>query len=277
MISKIVIPTDFSQPAKQALLHAIALAHKLKASISVLHINQVAMVDSTMPAETYQLLVKEIEDQTTFLFNKLEQEVLKDCGVDYSVHSKYGFVAEEICDFSQKQEADLIVLGTTGSSGSAEILFGTNAASVVAKTHVPVMVIPKNAVYKEFSKIVYATDYNEPEFPSLMRLIYFAEQFDCPLDILHVKSDADHYFNVENNFFAKNKGKISYPNIRFVELEKGDVIESINHYVEENKVDLLVMAKHNRNFFDRLFHKSLSKHMAFHTRIPLLVLVKNLL
>jgi nucleotide-binding universal stress UspA family protein len=92
---------------------------------------------------------------------------------------------------------------------------------------------------------------------------------------VHVKSDADKYFNAENNFFKKNKEQISYPNIHFVELEKGDVLQSINNYVETEHVDLLVMAKHNRNFFDRLFHRSLSKKMAFHTQIPLLVLVKN--
>jgi K+-sensing histidine kinase KdpD len=109
----------------------------------------------------------------------------------------------------------------------------------------------------------------------MMRLIYFAEQYDCPLDVVHVKSESDRYFNSENNFFKKNKANISYPNINFVELEKGDVEQSINQYVEDTHTDMLVIAKHNRNFFDRLFHRSLSKKMAFHTRIPLLVLVKN--
>lgn len=137
------------------------------------------------------------------------------------------------------------------------------------------MVIPKNIVYKDLTRIVYATDYNEPEFPSMMRLIYFAEQYDCPLDIVHVKSESDRYFNSENNFFKKNKAQFSYPNMSFIELEKGDVVSSINQYVDDKQVDLLVMAKHNRSFFDRLFHSSLSKKMAIHTHIPLLVLVKN--
>ncbi|OYU97006.1 MAG: hypothetical protein CFE21_01580 [Bacteroidetes bacterium B1(2017)] len=274
MISKIVIPTDFSAPALQAMQYAILLAKKMNAGLNILHINQVAMVDATIPAETYQLFVKEIEDQTTFQFNELEK-TLKDSGLVYSMHSRYGFVAEEICDFALKHEADLIVMGTTGASGAAEVLFGSNAASVVAKTHVPVMVIPKEIKYKELERIVYATDYNEPEFPAMLRLVYFAEQYDCPLDVLHVKSDSDKYFNAENNFFKKNHDRISYPNINFVELEKGEVIPSINNYVDEMKVDLLVMAKHNRNFFDRLFHRSLSKQMAFHTHIPLLVLVKG--
>jgi nucleotide-binding universal stress UspA family protein len=275
MISKIVVPTDFSAPAKQAMDYALALSKRLNAEIQILHINQVAMVDASMPAETYQMFIKEIEDQTTEQFAKLEQEVLKGSGLKYSMHSRYGFVAEEVCDFAQKHEADLIVMGTTGTSGAMGVLFGSNAASVVSKTTVPVIVIPKDTQFKDLTRIVYATDYNEPEFPAMMRLIYFAEQFDCPLDILHVKSDHDRYFNSENNFFKKNRGKISYPNIHFVELEKGDIIQSINGYVDEKQVDMLVMAKHNRNFFDRLFHRSLSKQMAFHTHIPLLILVKN--
>ncbi len=275
MISKIVVPTDFSAPAKQAMDYALALSKRLNAEIQILHINQVAMVDASMPAETCQMFIKEIEDQTTEQFAKLEQEVLKGSGLKYSMHSRYGFVAEEVCDFAQKHEADLIVMGTTGTSGAMGVLFGSNAASVVSKTTVPVIVIPKDTQFKDLTRIVYATDYNEPEFPAMMRLIYFAEQFDCPLDILHVKSDHDRYFNSENNFFKKNRGKISYPNIHFVELEKGDIIQSINGYVDEKQVDMLVMAKHNRNFFDRLFHRSLSKQMAFHTHIPLLILVKN--
>jgi nucleotide-binding universal stress UspA family protein len=275
MISKIVVPTDFSPPAMQALTYAIELAKKFNSGLNILHINQVAMVDSTIPAETYQMFVKEIEDQTTVQFNKLEEELLKNSGLVYSMHSRYGFVAEEVCDFSQKHDADLIVMGTTGASGAAEVLFGSNAASVVSKSVIPVMVIPKNSEYKELKRIVYATDYNEPEFPSMLRLVYFAEQYDCPLDVLHVKSESDRYFNADNNFFKKNASNISYQNINFIQLEKADVIQSINHYVDENHVDLLVMAKHNRNFFDRLFHRSLSKQMAFHTRIPLLVLVKG--
>lgn len=275
MISKIVVPSDFSDAAKNALHYGIGLAKKAHAELQILHVNQVALVDATIPAETYQLFVKEIEDQTRENYAKLEQEILKNCGVPYTMHSRYGFVTDEICDFSQKHECDLIVMGTTGASGIAEILVGSNAASVVSKSVVPIMVVPPESGYKDMQRIVYATDYNEPEFPALVRLVYYAELFNCPLDVIHVKSDADRYFNSENNFFKKNKDKISYPHIQYVEIEKGDIVQKINHYVEATGADLLVMAKHNRNFFDRLFHRSLSKKMAFHTHIPLLVLVKG--
>lgn len=275
MISKIVVPTDFSDAADNALTYGIELAKKAKAELQILHINQVAMVDATMPAETYQLFVKEIEEQTKENFARLEKLISVHTELTYSMHSRYGFVADEICDFSQKHETDLIVMGTTGASGLEEILVGSNAASVVVRTNVPVMVVPPLSKYKNIERMVYATDYNEPEFPALIRLIFYAELFDSHLDVVHVKSDADKYFNAENNFFKKNKEKISYSKINYLQLEKANIVDALNKYVEDHQVDLLVMAKHNRNFFDRLFHRSLSKNMAFHTKIPLLVLVKG--
>jgi nucleotide-binding universal stress UspA family protein len=62
---------------------------------------------------------------------------------------------------------------------------------------------------------------------------------------------------------------------KIVKLPEGEsIIDSINNFIETENPDMIVMAKHNRSFFDRLFHRSLSKQMAYHTKIPLLVLNK---
>jgi sialic acid synthase SpsE len=90
-----------------------------------------------------------------------------------------------------------------------------------------------------------------------------------------INAPSPKYFNSENNFFKMHRDEISYPKLQFITLEKGDVINSINTYIDDHHADLLVMAKHNRHFFDRLFHRSLSKKMAFHTHITLLILVKE--
>lgn len=274
MISKILVPTDFSQAAENALNYAIGFAQKTQASIHLLHINQVALVDASMPAESYQMFVKEQEDFTTESFERL-RKILEEKSVNFTLSSHYGFVADEICHHALAENADLILMGTTGSSGISEILVGSNAASVVAKSEVPVLVVPPSCSFKDPGRIVYASDYNEPETYVLRRLVYFAELFDCPLDVIHIKSESDRYFKAENNFFKRNKSEISYPQLQFIELEKGEIISSINDYVDGIKADLLVMAKHNRNFFDRLFHRSLSKKMAYHTHVPLLILVKD--
>lgn len=275
MINTILVPTDFSEAALNAMNYALGMAKKIKATLHVIHINHVALVDASMPAETYQLFVDEIEKASKENFDKLIENTLKPSQVAFETHTRYGFVGDEVCTFAEQNNIDLIIMGTTGASGIAEILIGSNAATVVSKSHTPVLVVPPSTTYNHLSRIVYATDYNEPEFPAVMRLTYFAELYDCPLDIIHVESDFDKYFNAENNFFKKNKGKLSYPKLTFKTLPKGDVVSTINSYVEENNADLLVMAKHNRNFFDRLFHRSLSKKMAYHTHVPLLILFKE--
>ncbi|MFA9214988.1 MAG: universal stress protein [Candidatus Methylacidiphilales bacterium] len=275
MISKILIPTDFSEVANNALQYAIHLAQKVNAELHVFHIKNIPLVDTSYPNTIYQTYMVEIDEFATKNFEKLETNVLIPSGLSFKTQSAYGFINDEIQEYTKTNQIDLIILGTTGASGIQEILIGSNAASVVAKSEIPVLIIPPMAKFEEILHLVYATDFNEPEFPAVSRLAYFSGLYNAEISILHVKSEYDDYFDKEHNFFVKNKDQIALNNWKIVNVtEKENIIESINSYVEANRTNLLVMAKHNRNFFDKLFHRSLSKQMAFHTKIPLLVLNK---
>jgi len=275
MISKILVPTDFSEVANNALQYAISLAKKTNAELHLLYIKSIPLVDASYPNTIYQTYMAEIDDFAAKSFERLEAKILKYSGVSYKTQAAYGFINDEIQEYTKTNHVDLVLLGTTGASGIQEIFIGSNAASVVANSEIPVLVIPPEAKFEEILHIVYATDFNEPEFPAVSRLAYFASLYHADTSILHVKSEYDDYFYKENNFFVKNKDQIALNNWKIINVtEKENIIESINSYVESNNTNLLVMAKHNRNFFDKLFHRSLSKRMAFHTKIPLLVLNK---
>lgn len=275
MINKILVPTDFSEVANNALSYALLLAKKINAEVSILYIKNIPLVDNSYPNAIYETYISEIDEYTTKNFDKLKSKLLTESGVKYTIQSSFGFINDEIQEYVANNEIDLIILGTTGTSGLEEILIGSNAASVVAKSIVPVLVIPPGAQFNEIKQIVYSSDFNEPEFPSLSRLAYFADLYEAEISILHVESENDKYFDIENNFFVKNKDQIALNNWKVISVEEKDgVMESINLFINEKQADLLVMAKHNRNFFDRIFHRSLSKQMAYHTKIPLLVLNK---
>jgi nucleotide-binding universal stress UspA family protein len=274
MISRILVPTDFSEVANNELKYAIGFAVQTKASIHVLHVKNFPVMDFSFPAEMYSTLIEEMETIARKGIDKIETTLLKPSGVTYTTESVAGFVNDEIEKCAEANNIDLIVMGTTGASGIQELLVGSNAATTIARSEIPVLVIPPTATFTEFKNIAYASDYTEPEFPALLRLLFFAELNDASITVLHVKSDYDQFFNSENNFFVRNRAHIKKENIKLVKLEKGDIAESINDYISEHGADLLVLAKHNRSFFDRLFHRSLSKQMAYHTQIPLLVLNK---
>lgn len=274
MISQILVPTDFSAVAANALQYALKLAAKAQATVHVLHVNYIPVIDPAFPTDVYQTFMTEMEASTKKGFEALQHQHLDPSGVRYETHSVAGFVADEVQLFTEQHKIDMVVMGTTGASGLQEILVGSNAASVVSKSHVPVLVIPPSARYSELKHIVYASDFNEPEFPAVARLMYLAELYQADISILHVKTEYDRFFDSANHFFERNKDHISYDKWKVVKLPEGDVMEKINAFTDQQHADLLVMAKHNRGFFDRLFHRSLSKHMAYHTRIPLLVLNK---
>lgn len=274
MISHILIPTDFSPVATNALNFAIDLAKKTGAGLHVLHVKHIPVMDASFPAETYQLYIDEIEKAAMQGMDELENTVLKPAGIKYNMHTVMGFVNDEVQQFVKKNNIDLIVMGTTGATGLQEILIGSNAASVVAKSEVPVFIIPPSAKHADFKHILYSSDYNEPEFPAVSRLIYFADLYHSKITVLHVKTEYDFYMNAERNFFKRNKENISHHDITVVNMEKIDTTEAIDKLIDEKQVDMLVLAKHNRSWFDRLFHRSFSKRMTFHTRVPLLVLNK---
>jgi nucleotide-binding universal stress UspA family protein len=92
--------------------------------------------------------------------------------------------------------------------------------------------------------------------------------------VLHAKTDFDKYFNSANNFFVRNKASISLKEVTIIQSEKSDILATMEEYAQSGKYQLISVAKHNRSWFDKLFHRSLSKRMAYHTKVPLLVVHK---
>jgi nucleotide-binding universal stress UspA family protein len=274
MITRILVPTDFSEVANNALKYAIGLALQTKASIHVLHVKNFPIMDPSFPVDTLSTLIEEMNRVSAQGMADTKDKFLEPAKVTYRLHEASGFVNDEIEVACKENQIDLIVMGTTGASGLQELLIGSNAATTVGRSEIPVMVIPPSANFNEIKHILYASDYTEPEFPALARLIYFAELYDAEISVLHVKTDFDRFFDSANNFFVKNKAHIKREQIKLIQSEKSDVSDAINQHIDNQPTDMLVLAKHNRSFFDRLFHRSLSKQMAYHTKIPLLVLHK---
>ena len=273
MLNSILVPIDFSDVSINALNYGINLAQKCGAQLHLLHIKQTPISDPNYPLNAFTDLMYELEKNEKENFEKIENTTLKHAGLSYHFKSASGFVADEVCNYSQLNQMDLVVMGTKGASGFSELLIGSNTAAVVAQTQIPVLVVPPICSFKPITHLLYASDFNEPEFPAVLRLKFFAELFNSKISVLHAKNDFDDYFNAENNFFTRNGAKISNQ-MELFKVEGNDVLSIINHFVEDKAVDFLVMAKHNRSFFDKLFHQSLTKQMAYHTKIPLLVLNK---
>jgi nucleotide-binding universal stress UspA family protein len=106
MITRILIPTDFSAVANNALNFAIDLAKKTGAHIHVLHVKHVPIMDASFPAETYQNYLDEIDKAAKKGMEELEKNMLKTSGVKYDMQTVMGFVNDELQYFVKKYDVD---------------------------------------------------------------------------------------------------------------------------------------------------------------------------
>lgn len=269
----IFVPTDFSTCANNATLFAMHLGKSAGAKVILYHsIPIFAGIDNNVYNAFY------IDDYYESKKNKLRayKELLEKNedfkGVAIETTFSIGPSIQNIVDESTKLGADIIVMGTHGSSGITEILLGSNTATAIANSEIPILAIPEEFTYAKMSEnFVFATDFNSYELNKKSKDVVHSliNLFDANLKIVHVISDKVNPDSEQEDRMAQNF--LSVPH-KFYYLKSNDVAEAINKFSGEFEASLVATVAHKYSWLDRLFMKSVSKQIAYHSRIPLLTL-----
>jgi len=149
MITKILVPTDGSKPAKKSIEYAVQLAGQVGATIVLISvINKSLVVPQSIPGTaTPTKLIVPIEDYLRHAAEAYLDEAEALC-MKYSVHTRKvirsGHPVEEILKEAQKSKADLIVIGSHGRSALKAAVLGSVTFGIINKeTLVPVLVVRK--------------------------------------------------------------------------------------------------------------------------------------
>ena len=271
-IKKILVPTDFSGVANSAAKVAVEIAKKAGAEVHLLNVVHIPSIDPYTPADTITAITESGKEDAQQNLAKLSLEL---SGITPKVHVKAGFAMDEILGFVESNAIDLIVMGTTGSSGVEEALFGSNAAGIVGKSKVPVLSIPDEMKTFGVSDIVYASDLEKDDITVIEKLLGFAKVFNSNFHILHVHNDDMHFTHDDPKVIFKDVvAKTGYSSLSYHQIEGENTRATIEDFIEKMPCDILAMAIHHRGFFDRLFHSSLTKKMVNHCHIPILTYYK---
>lgn len=183
-----------------------------------------------------------------------------------------GTVSTAVTSIAQREDYDLIVMGTQGASGIKKALIGSNTGHVIKESKIPVLAVPANSDWGKENKISVALELEKEDEKYFKTLFSLTEELKLPYEFFHVNTDNS--FEKEIEFkglevFLKEK----YPNydISFSVLESKEVNKGIEQYLDQNPGAMLVMFSKNKTFFEYIFNKSTSLEMAFHTHVPLLV------
>ena len=143
---RILVPTDFSNYADNALRQAVDIAKQYHAKIFLLHVIGDHIRQCIEDYCLSNAVVNEIErDSLMASIDKLKKEInrLSDdfSDIEISSYVKRGVPSEEVLREQEEKDIDLIVMASHGRTGISRILIGSVAEKVMRGAKCPVMLI----------------------------------------------------------------------------------------------------------------------------------------
>lgn len=268
----IIVPTDFSQNAFNALEYALAIARKMPAKVLLFHSYHLPASNTTTFRDITPILKQDAERAMANLIKQVKSNSLNDSITCESIVRK-GHLLEQLSSLVTAEHAHLVVIGTKGATGLAEVFIGTTAASVIEHLSCPVMAVPECATFNEIHHILYATNYLTADMDSISRLTQIASLFNASILVAHIAAENSNKAQEEASIYSFEKEvaqTIYYPHLQFRLIESKDIYNGIENIIGDMKIDLIATTTQRRNLYQKLMSSSFTKKMVYQCHIPLL-------
>lgn len=273
----ILVPTDFSEIAHNAMDYAIEIAKLTKSKLILFHAYHVppAIADEFIAV----LTMEELEKSNVLRLENLKEEIQNrnHGSLDIECICRMGLAVDEIRELVKTGNVDLVIMGIRGTYYLSERLIGSTTTTLIKEGSCPVLVINQNVKFKNLQNIVFACDYNKIEDESILNpLKEFVGLFKSHVYVFNVKREMETVLSAETSieenllkpFFRETGLSFHFADDEYEE----DVTGSINTFAENKKADMIVMIPHKHTILENILHESNTKKMAFHIDIPLLAL-----
>ena len=279
-MNHILFPTDFSEASEKAFEIALKISVYLKAELVVFHTFHVQLLEPETPAS----MISDMEKiQEEMALKKFKEFINKNSSLvtyirDHDIVVKpvitMGLAVDQIKYYTEKNAPLLTIIGKRGLGRSSEI-FGSITNSLMNSYEHPLLVVPKNLQDDHLNRVAYATDFDDEDVQSIKEILSYTDKLRTKLHVIHVDDDDDDDDEQMKAFADKFHGTSSFERINFFKIESDDIEEGIDMFVSDNDIGILCVLTQKRNVFQRLFHHSVTKHLASNQGRALLVLFRK--
>ncbi len=267
----ILVPTDFSAIATNALHYAIEMANTIKANLMLLHVYQVPV--SYTDAPIVMVSVDELRHAAEKRMEQLKEMVRKIVRPEQKVYTetRLGNITDELESICEKIKPFAVVMGTKGASAFERVVFGSNTLSAIRHLHVPVICVPPGKTFgKGIKKIGFACDCKEVVATTPTRIIRdLVKNFDAEPHVLNVNTDGKREEEKpEQTVLLETLLSDLHPEYHF--LEHTDIEDAINEFAEKNNLDLVISIPKQHKLVEKIFRKSSTRQLVYESHVPVM-------
>ncbi len=275
-MKNILIPTDFSQNARNALRYALAYFPETAVNFYILHIehfennnlegqeNFTLTLSPKTLSETQKSLQKEIDFCKKKSTNPLHNFI--------PLISDKSLV-KAIRNCVKENEIDYIVIGTRGASERKCKNIGSVSYEIISKVKCPTIVVPKKAIYKNFKNIALPTDYNHWDKNKMYINLYetlFLKK--AKLHILQIQNKNQSLTNIQENSKSFLTDLIKKINYSLYSIPNHKIEKKLQTYIDKVDINMIVIVGRNVNYVHRLLFQPKSEDIPYRLNTPFLIL-----
>ena len=278
MKKRILIPTDFSANALNAIKYAMELFKRERCEFFILHSyylsgyskdNLLTPVPSDEARDSVKLKAEKNMEKLKIQLSLHEENPQH----DFNYLTEFGTLYDIMNKTVQEEDIELVIMGTRGKTDNVSVILGSNAVNIMEKIRqCPVMAIPSGQKFKEPNEIVFPTSfrthYKQKELDTMVEI---ARLTNSPIRILHIRKDKP-----LNEAQLKNKMLLetildpaSFTHHRLFDIAVND---GVRCFVQSRESEMIAFVNKKHNFFGSIFSNPMVKELGKHANVPLLAM-----
>ena len=274
---QILIPTDFSENAMNAIKYALELFKYERSEFYFMHAyedevyNDKALSTRDTFEDVLRVVSKNSQNNLEDLL-KIVKEISPNPRHNHNIISAYNSLVDEADIIVDGKNIDVIVMGTRGETNDKKLTFGSHTLQVLKYVQCPVLSIPEKFNYAQPKHILFPTNYLIPyKRRDLKLLCEMAIPFRAKIDMLYVTNCDKLSMRQEDNMqFIKDA--LCNNDTSFNIVNDKNFIEAINNYIKDNNIDMLVMVNTRHSYLENILFKTAIDILSLNIQIPLLAL-----
>lgn len=269
---KILVPVDFSKKSEFAVKMSAQIGKKIKSEIHLLHLVELpsGIVDmgagSNFSIPASMMYLRKVKEKIIHLKNTFFDN---DHIIKYSIKFENPF--EGIRNYTQKNNINLIVMGSKGVSDFEEMIIGSNTEKVVRTSNIPVVVVKTDNDKFKFKKLVFASNFDDENKAAFLDFLAFAKKFNSQIHLLKINTIS----NFESSYTTHKKIKDF---VKGFNLKKktisiyndASVVKGIINFAKEIDADVIALTTHGRSGLSSLFNGSIAKSVSKNVLRPVI-------